>query len=109
MNNKKKICPADSNYKKTTVPIDDVYSFMQKIAKDLDSERDIESSFVTRGSFGLCVIVNKDICSLHACKKDSVHYSEPPICKGSLDDIIAYLSDRVNAEDVLFAMSAVNK
>ena len=109
MKNKKNICCTDGEPEKRKTTIDNVYGFMQKIANDLDYERDIESTFVTRGSFGLCVLVNKDICTLHACKKDLVHYSEPPICKGSLNDIIAYLNDRDNAEDVLFAMEAINK
>lgn len=76
---------------------------MQRAAKDFEEDTKILTSLFCWGGFGIKIIADKTlygIYSLYGCDEDGHIHVKHPLCIGNADEIISYLNDKNNINDV---------
>lgn len=94
------------NTKKTNArPHIDIYKFMIKAANCLCEDPDIVEMVVSCGDCNIKFVAdeeNSEKYLLFGCSDNGYPYTKRPFFCGSADEVIKYLHDKSNADDVLF-------
>lgn len=78
---------------------------MLSAAEEFYEEPDIVSMIESRGGYNLKIVAdeeNREKYLLFGCSDNGYPYTKRPFFSGSANEIIAYLRDKSNADDVLF-------
>lgn len=85
-----------------------IYEFMLRAAKGFSDEPDIFEMVYSCGDYNIkfvADIANYGIYSIYGCDEDGNIRSKQPLCTGGVDEIVKYLNDKNNIDEVMSLVS----
>ena len=85
-----------------------IYEFMVKAAKKISYDSDIFEMVYSWGDYNIKFIAdraNYGIYSIYGCDEDGNIRSKQPLCTGGVDEIVKYLNDKNNIDEVMSLVS----
>lgn len=81
-----------------------IYEFMLRAAEEFKSEPQILKMLFSYGDLSIKIIAdeeNNKIFSLYGCDEDGNVSAKQPLCIGNVDEIVSFLNDKNNIDDVM--------
>ena len=81
-----------------------IYEFMGKAARKFSDDPDIFEMVYSWGGYNMKFVAdrtNYGIYSIYGCNEDEIIHLEQPLYTGNVEEIVGYLNDKNNVENVM--------